>query len=100
MKSMNYKSPNQRKIESPQNPGFISYDDVVNNVNMEEFGNPENDIDHEIVILDDIPCPFNSEDSFNEFIDECDPIEPHELHDSFELRYLNVRDFMLSLIEA
>jgi hypothetical protein len=86
MKTMHRKTPDQMRITSPRMPTMISCDDVFDTVDMNEFVNINNDIDHEIVILPDLVCPLDDDD-FEIFINECDPIQSHE---SFEHRYGSV----------
>ena len=97
MKTMHRKTPNQMRIISPRMPAMISFDDVFDTVDMNEFNDINNDIDHEIVILPDLVCPFNDGD-LEIFINECDPIQSHEICDSFEHRYGAVREFMLFIL--
>jgi hypothetical protein len=97
MKTMHRKTPDQMRITSPRMPTMISLVDVNDIVDMNEFYNINDDIDHEIVILPDLVCPFDDDD-LEIFISECDPIQLHEIYDSFEQRYSAVREFMLILL--
>ena len=101
VKTMNYQTPNQRMILSPRRPGpELNYADIAHWIDNDNLNNPDNDIAHEIVILDDLECPFVNEEVFNAFVDECDFILPDEEFNNFESRYLAVRNYMFLLLDG
>ena len=51
MKTMHRKTPDQMRIISPRMPTMISFDDVCDTVDVNEFNNINNDIDHEIFYI-------------------------------------------------